>query len=132
MIALGVEGAANLAQQQHVFYGGAAEELLLAKNLGVGELLAAGRDGGVALFDLEKAQQLRGVDDGQQIVDLEGQIVGQAVDVVAPALVEQQFQQAGDAAGPCVGQHLVVHLALVAHGGAKGWPGARPVPCRAG
>ena len=66
----------------------------------------------------EEAQQLRGVHDGQQIVDLEGQVVGQAVDVVAAALVEQQFEQAGDAAGPRVGQHLVVHLALVAHGAA--------------
>ena len=58
---------------------------------------------------------MRGVDDGQQVVDLEGQVVGQAVDVVAAALVEQQFQQAGHAARPRVGQHLVVHLALVAH-----------------
>ena len=94
--------------------GGVAEELLLAQNLGVGELRAAGRDGGVAFFDCEEAEQLRGVDDGQQVVDLEGQVVGEAVDVVAAALVEQQFEQAGDAAGARVGQHLVVHLALVA------------------
>jgi hypothetical protein len=94
--------------------GGVAEELFLAQDLGVGELGAAFGDGRVAFFDFEEAEQLRGIHDGQQVVDLEGQIVGQAVDVVAPALVEQQFEQAGHAAGARVGQHLVVHLALVA------------------
>ena len=84
-----------------------AEELLLAQNLGVGKLRAARRDDRVAFFDLEEAQQLRGIHDRQQVVDLEGQVVGQAIDVVAAALVEQQFQQAGHAAGPRVGQHLV-------------------------
>ena len=62
----------------------------------------------------QEAEQLRGVHDGQQVVDLEAEVVGQAVDVVAAAFVEQQFEQAGDAAGPGVGQHLIVHLALVA------------------
>ena len=95
--------------------GGVAEEFLLAENLGVGKLRSALGDGRVAFFDLEEAEQLRGIHNGQQVVDLEGQVVGQTVDVVAAALVEQQFQQAGHAAGARVGQHLVVHLALVAH-----------------
>ncbi len=60
---------------------------------------------------------MRRIHNGQQVVDLEGQVVGQTVNVVAAALVEQQFKQAGHAAGACVGQHLVVHLALVAHTG---------------
>ena len=91
-----------------------AEELFLAENFGVGKLRAGLGDGGVAFFDLEEAEQLRGVDDRQQVVDLEGEVVGQAIDVVAAALVEQQFEQSGDAAGARMGQHLVVHLALVA------------------
>ena len=94
---------------------GVAEEFLLAENLGVGKLRAAGGDGRVAFFDIQEAEQLRGVHNGQQVVDLEAQVVGQAVDVVAAALVEQQLQQAGDAAGTRMGQHLVVHLALIAH-----------------
>ena len=56
---------------------------------------------------LRKPSKLRSVDDGQQVVDFEGEIVGEAVDVVAAALVEQQFEQAGDAAGARVRQHLV-------------------------
>ena len=98
--------------------GGVAEEFFLAENLGVGELGAARGDGGVAFLDFEEAEQLCGVDDGEQVVDLKGEIVGEAVDVVASALVEEQFEQAGHAAGAGVGQHLVVHLALVADAGA--------------
>ena len=105
--------------------GGVAEEFLLAEDFGVGELRAARRDGRVAFFDVEEAEQLRSVDDGQQVVDFEGQIVGEAVDVVASALVEQQFEQAGHAAGAGMGQHLVVHLALVARRGVRCcWSGA--------
>ena len=114
VVALGFERADDLAQQQDVLERGVAEQLLLPQDFGVGELGAAGGDGGVAFFDLEEAEQLRGVDDGQQVVDLEGEVVGQAVDVVLAAVVEQQFEQAGDAAGTRVGQHLVLHLPLVA------------------
>ena len=39
-----------------------------------------------------------------------------AVKLDKAALVQQQLQQAGDASGPGMRQHLVVHLALVAHG----------------
>ena len=124
VVALGFECAANLAQQEHVLDRGVAEQLLLAQNFGVGELLAAGSDGRVALFDLEEAQHLRGIHDGQQIVDFEGQVVGQAIHVVAPALVEQQLEQAGNAAGPRVRQHLVAHLPLVARARPGRWSGA--------
>jgi len=117
VVAFGFEGAANLAQQQDVGQSGGAEEFLLAQNFGVGELGSALGDGGIAFFDGEEAEQLRGIDDGQEVVDLETQVVGEAVDVVAAALVEEQFQQAGHAAGARVGQHLVVHLALVADAG---------------
>ena len=117
VVALGLEGAANLAQQQHVLDGSVAEQLLLAQNLGVGELLAGRGDGCVAFFDLEEAQQLRRIDNGEQVVDFKRQVVGQAVDVVASALVDEQFEQSGDAAGARVGQHLVAHLALVANAG---------------
>ncbi len=92
-----------------------AEEFLLAEDFGVGKLVAALGDGRVAFFDFEEAEQLRGIHDRQQVVDFEGKIVGEAVDVVAAALVEQQFEQSGHAAGPRVRQHLVLHLALVAY-----------------
>ena len=115
VVALGFEGAANLAQQQDVAprrrRGRAPSG---AESRSWRTRVPAGGDGRVAFFDVEEAEQLRGIDDGQQVVDLEGEVVGQAVDVVAAALVEQQFEQAGDAAGAGVGQHLVVHLALVA------------------
>ena len=69
--------------------GGVAEEFLLAEDFGVGEFGAGLGDGDVAFLDLEEAEQLRGIDDGQQVVDFEGQVVGEAVDVVAAALVER-------------------------------------------
>ena len=89
-VALGLDGADDLPEQQDVFDGGGAEELLLAQDLGVGVLRAGGRDGGVAFVDREEAEQLGGVDDGQQVVDLEGEVVGQPVDVVLAVVVEQR------------------------------------------
>ena len=50
VVALGLERAGDLAQQQDVFQRGLAEELFLAQNLRVRELAAARRDGNVALF----------------------------------------------------------------------------------
>ncbi len=114
VVALGFKRAANLAQEQDVLERRVAEEFLLPKNFGVGELRSGLGDGCVAFLHFQEAEQLRRIDDGQQVVDLEGEIVGQAVDVVAAALVEQQFEQAGDAARSRMGQHLVLHLALVA------------------
>ena len=96
---------------------GVAEELFLAQNFRVGEFGPAGSDGGVAFFDFEEPEELRGVDDGEQVIDFEGQIVGEAVNVVLSALVEEQFEEAGHAAGAGMGQHLVMHLALVANFG---------------
>jgi hypothetical protein len=93
------------------------------EDFGVGVGGAGGGDGGVAFFDFEEAEELGGVDDGEQVVDFEGEVVGEAVDVVAAAFVDEQFEQAGDAAGAGVGQHLVVHLALVADGLAGGLVG---------
>ena len=43
VVALGLEGAADLAQQQDVVQRGVAEELLLAQDFGVGELGAGWR-----------------------------------------------------------------------------------------
>ena len=62
----------------------------------------------VALLDLEEAEQRRGIDDGQQVVDFKGELVGQAVDVFAPvgAFVDQ-LEQSGDAAGARVREYLV-------------------------
>ena len=114
MVALGFNGAANLAKQQNVLESRIAEQFLLPQNFRIGELCTGIGDGGIALFDLEKAEQLRSVDNGQQIVDLESKVVGQAVDVVSSAFVEQQFEQAGHASGSGMRQHLVLHLTLIA------------------
>ncbi len=124
-VALGVDGADDLAQEQDVFDGGFAEELFLAEDLGVGVGSAGGGDGGVALVDGEEAEELGGIDDGKQVVDLEGEVVGETVDVVLTVVVEEELEQAGDAAGTGVGEHLVVHLALVADGASGGGGGQR-------
>ena len=115
-----------------MFEGGVAEELLLVEDLGVGVGGAGFRDGGVAFFDLEEAEEGGGVDDGEQVVDFEGEVVGETVDVFAAVFVDEEFEQAGDAAGTGVGQHLVVHLALVADGAAGGLVGGGGDDFRAG
>src|SRR5208337_2517492 len=89
VIALGFEGPVNLPEQQHVGNGRVAEEFLLPQNLGIGKLSTVRRDDGIALFHLQEAQQLRRIHNRQQVVYLKGQVVGQPIDVVAPALVEQ-------------------------------------------
>ena len=53
------------------------------------------------------------------------EIVRQAVDVVLAVVVQQQLQQAGDAARPRVRQLLVMHLPLVADGLARRRAGQR-------
>ena len=118
MVGLGFEGAADLAEEQDVFGGGGAEELFLEKDLGVGEGGAGGGDGGVAFFDGEEAEELGGVDDGEQVVNFEGEVVGEAVDIVAAVFVDEQFKQTGYSSWTGVGEHLVVHLALIADGAA--------------
>ena len=79
------ERAGDLAEQQDVIDGGLAEELFLPEDLGFGVGAAFRGDGGVALLHREEAEQLRGFDDGEEIVDLEGELVGEAVDVGASA-----------------------------------------------
>ncbi len=87
---------------------GLAEEFLLAEDFGIGELVALGSDLGVALLDLEEAELVGGIDDGQQVVEFEGKLVGEAVHIFAAvgAFVDQ-FEQSGDAAGTGVREHLI-------------------------
>src|SRR5208337_1621416 len=61
----------------------------------------------VALGQLHKTQQSRGLDDWQQIVNLEREEVGQPVDVLAAIVVGENFEESGDAAGACVRKHRV-------------------------
>jgi hypothetical protein len=113
VVALSFDGANDLAEEQDVLESRFAEELLLAENFGVGILGAIRRDGRIALVDGEEAEHLGGVDDGQKIVNLEAKVVGEAVDVIFAVVIEQQFEQAGDAAGTRVRQFLVVRGAGV-------------------
>ena len=124
-VALGLDGADDLAQQQDILDRCGAEELLLTQDLGVGVFGACWCDGGVAFRDGKEAEKLCGVDDGKQVVDLEGKIVGEPVDIVLAIVIEQDLEQARDATGTRVRQHLVVHVALVAHGSALGGKGKR-------
>ena len=102
-IALGLDGLDDLAQQQDAFERRFAEDFLLVEDLGVGVFVAEIGDGGVALVDGEEAEHLRGFHDGEQVVDLEGEFVGEAVDVILAALIDEQLEQTGDAAGRACG-----------------------------
>src|SRR6185437_14473523 len=85
MVALEFERAADLAEQQDVRLRGIAEKLLLPQDFGVGELLAGGSDDRITFFDVEEPEQLRSFDYRKQIVDFEGEIVGETIDIVAAA-----------------------------------------------
>ena len=89
MVGFVFECAADLAEEEYVFEGGFAEEFLLVEDFRVGVGGAGGGDGGVAFFDIEEAEELGGIDDGEQVVDFKGEIIGEAVDVVASALVDE-------------------------------------------
>src|ERR1700677_4741180 len=95
-IALGLDRSHNLSQQQHILYRCNAKQLLLAKNLRVGVLRSTRRNRRIALVYRQEAEQLGGIDDRQQVIDLEGQVVGQPLDVVLPMVVQQELQKAGN------------------------------------
>ena len=80
---LGCQSAGDLAEQGDVASGGLTEELLLAENVGVGELAPSGVISASPSCDVEEAEQGSGFDDGEQVVDFEGEVVGEAVNVVA-------------------------------------------------
>ena len=108
VVLLGFESAGDLAEDGDVGEDGLAEELLLAEDFGVGELVALRGDLGIALFDLEEAELTGGIDDGEQIVEFKGKLFGEAVHIFAAVgAVVDQFEQSGDAAGTGVGEHLV-------------------------
>src|SRR6185437_9537184 len=112
-VALGFKRAADLAEQQDMGLRGIAEKLLLAQDFGVGELLAGGSDDRIAFFNVEEPEELRSLDYRKQIVDFEGEIVGETIDIVAAAFVEEQFEEAGHASRPHVRKHLVARLSLI-------------------
>ena len=114
-VALRLDRAHDLSQQQHVVDSRLAEELLLAQNLRVRVLCPGRCDRRVTFGDRQKAQQLRRVHNRQQVVDLEGQIVSQPIDVVLAIVVEQQLQQACDASRTCMRKHLIMHRPLIAN-----------------
>ena len=96
--------------------GGSAEQFFLHENFGVGEFAALRRDDGVTFFYLEKAEQCAGVDDWQQVIGLEGEVVGQAEDVVPAFVVDENLEQSRDAAGTGVRKEVVAGLLLLAGG----------------
>ena len=65
---------------------------------------------------LREAEQRAGLDDRQQIVHFEMKIFGDVVQIFASAAIQQQLEQAGDAAGPGVRQHLRSGLGLLLDG----------------
>ena len=61
---------------------------------------------------LHESEQRRRFDDGQQIVDLERQQVGQAVDILAAVVIGENFEESRDAAGAGVRQHRVFRASV--------------------
>jgi hypothetical protein len=108
VVTLGFESASDLAEEGDVGEDGFAEELFLAEDFGVGELVALGSDLGIALFDAEETELVGGIDNGKKIVEFEGKLVGEAVHILAAiGAVVDDLEQSGDASGAGVGEHLV-------------------------
>jgi len=76
VVGLRLQRALDLLQERDMFERGVAKQLLLAQDKGIGKLQPLGSDLDVALGQLDKSEQGRRFDDGQQIVDLELQQVG--------------------------------------------------------
>ena len=74
---------------------------------GFDEDAALGGDFDVAFGNRERAEHGGGFDGGQKVVHFEGELIGEAVDIFAARGVGENFEQAGDAAGAGVRQHLI-------------------------
>ena len=68
-------------------------------------ILASGGDDRGAFFQAHKPEEHGGIDGGKQRVDFQAQFVGELVEIDAAALIAQNFEQAGHAAGTRVRQH---------------------------
>ena len=68
-----------------------AEKFFLLENFRLSKLAAFCRDGYVAFFELEKAEQLGGIHNGQQIIEFKGEFIGQTVDVGTSAKINDDF-----------------------------------------
>ena len=90
--ALVSERAGDLADQRHVLERGHAEQFLAAQDAGFGERWPSGVISTSPSLTLMKPSRRGGFDDGQQVVDFEGQIVGQVVNVVAAVAVDAAFR----------------------------------------
>ncbi len=95
----------HLPQQRHVRQRRVAKNLLARLNIAAREFLAFRSDDRVAFFNPQQAEKHGGVHGRKQRVDFQAQVVGKPVEVHAPALVGNNFQQARHAAGARVRKH---------------------------
>src|SRR5271168_938962 len=95
----------HLAKEGNVGDGGFAKNGFARLDVRGRKGMPLGRDDGVAFFDAEKTEEDGRVDGGQQRVHFEAQLIGKAMKIDAAALVGKNFEKAGHAAGPRVGQH---------------------------
>ena len=73
--------------------GRLAEETFLGVDIGFRERLALRSDFDVAFASLGKTEQGGGFDDGKQVVHLEMQIVGDVIQVLLAAAIDQEFER---------------------------------------
>ena len=105
-----MQDVVDLLQDGNVLERGFTEEHFASQDVGVREGDALGSDLDVAFLERGEAEHDRGFDDGQQVIDVHGKALGEAVQVFAAAAVVQNFEQAGDASGAGMRQHLIFLL----------------------
>ncbi len=75
-------------------------------DVGFGESLSGGRQLHVAFVGGGEFEQGGGFKNGEQVVHFEAEIFGDVIDVLLAAAIVEQFDEAGDAAGARVRNHL--------------------------
>src|SRR5258708_6312916 len=104
-VGFGLERLFHLAEQGHIGQRCLAEDRFAGLNVSLSERLAIWSDHRVALLDAEQAEENGRVNRGKKRVDFETQFLRQAAKIGAAALIHEDFQKTGHAAGSRVGKH---------------------------
>ena len=87
--------------------GVVGEELLAGEDVGGAELAAGVGDLEVGVVDRGEAEEFGGVDEGEQVVDLEVELFGELGEVFAAADGDEDLEEAGEAADGRVREGLL-------------------------
>ena len=116
----GGERVADGPHERGALVGVSGEELLAGEDVGGGDLSAGVGDLEVGFLDGGEAEELGGVDEREEVVDLEAELVGELGEVFAAADRDEDLEEAGETADGRVGQRLLAGRDRRVDGGGRG------------